>query len=75
MFPYEKQILAAARPLARTLLDISLPTSAAFADIQRLSQNLIAMNGILRDRRRCTIRLVMNPDGWSSARRCAPSPT
>ncbi|HET9105187.1 MAG TPA: ArsA family ATPase [Solirubrobacteraceae bacterium] len=62
VFPYEKQILAAARPLARTLLDISLPTSAAFADIQRLSQNLIAMNGILRDRRRCTVRLVMNPD-------------
>ena len=62
VFPYEKQILAAARPIARTLLDISLPTSAAFADIQRLSENLIAMNEILRDRRRCTIRLVMNPD-------------
>ena len=62
VFPYEKQILAAARPIARTLLDISLPTAAAFADIQRLSQNLIAMNEILRDRRRCTIRLVMNPD-------------
>ncbi len=33
-----------------------------FADIQRLSENLIAMNEILRDRERCTIRLVMNPD-------------
>ena len=33
-----------------------------FADIQRLSQNLIAMNEILRDRERCTVRLVMNPD-------------
>ena len=33
-----------------------------FADIERLSQNLIAMNEILRDRGRCTIRLVMNPD-------------
>ena len=62
VFPYEKQILAAARPLARSLLDISLPSSAAFADVQRLSQNLIAMNEILRDRSRCSIRLVMNPD-------------
>jgi arsenite-transporting ATPase len=33
-----------------------------FADIQRLSANLIAMNEILRDRARCTVRLVMNPD-------------
>jgi arsenite-transporting ATPase len=62
VFPYEKQILAAARPLARSLLDISLPTSAVFADVQRLSQNLIGMNEILRDRSRCSIRLVMNPD-------------
>jgi arsenite-transporting ATPase len=62
VFPIERQILAAARPLARSLLDIPLPSRAVFADIRRLSQNLIAMNGILRDRARCTIRLVMNPD-------------
>ena len=62
VFPYEKQILAAARPIARSLLDISLPSHAVFADMERLSQNLIAMNEILRDRRRCTLRLVMNPD-------------
>jgi arsenite-transporting ATPase len=62
VFPLERQILAAARPLARSLLDIQLPSSAVFADIQRLSQNLIAMNEILRDRQRCTVRLVMTPD-------------
>ncbi len=62
VFPLERQILAAARPLARSLLDIQLPSSAVFADIQRLSKNLIAMNEILRDRERCTVRLVMNPD-------------
>jgi arsenite-transporting ATPase len=62
VFPYEKQILAAARPIARSLLDISLPSQAVFADMERLSQNLIAMNEILRDRKRCTIRLVMNPE-------------
>jgi arsenite-transporting ATPase len=62
VFPLERQILAAARPLARSLLDIPLPTQAVFADIERLSKNLIAMNEILRDRSRSTIRLVMNPD-------------
>jgi arsenite/tail-anchored protein-transporting ATPase len=62
VFPMERQILAAARPLARSLFDISLPDRAVFADIQRLSKNLIAMNEILRDRERSTIRLVMNPD-------------
>jgi arsenite/tail-anchored protein-transporting ATPase len=62
VFPFERQILAAARPIARSLLDISLPGKAVFADVERLSQNLIAMNEILRDRSRSTIRLVMNPD-------------
>jgi arsenite/tail-anchored protein-transporting ATPase len=62
VFPMERQLLAAARPLARSLLDIPLPTEAVFADIQRLSRNLIAMNEILRDREHATIRLVMNPD-------------
>jgi arsenite-transporting ATPase len=62
VFPMERQILAAARPLARSLLDIPLPSQAVFADIHRLSQNLIEMNEILRDRTRSTVRLVMNPD-------------
>lgn len=62
VFPIEGQLLAAARPLARSLLDISLPGEAAFADVHRLSRQLIAMNEILRDRERCTVRLVMNPD-------------
>ncbi|HEX8975335.1 MAG TPA: ArsA family ATPase [Solirubrobacteraceae bacterium] len=62
VFPFERQILAAARPIARSLLDISLPSSAAFADVRRLSEHLITMNEILRDRSRCSIRLVMNPD-------------
>ena len=62
VFPMERQLLAAARPIARSLLDIPLPSQAVFADVRRLSENLIAMNGILRDRGRCTMRLVMNPD-------------
>jgi arsenite/tail-anchored protein-transporting ATPase len=60
--PLERAILAAAAPLARTVLDIPLPTSAVFEDVQRLSANLIAMDQILRDTEHSTIRLVMAPD-------------
>jgi arsenite-transporting ATPase len=62
VFPLERQILATAGPIARSLLDIPVPTHEVFADIKRLSQNLIAMNEILRDRARATVRLVMNPE-------------
>jgi arsenite-transporting ATPase len=62
VFPQERQLLAAARPLARTFLDVSLPGEAVFADVQRLMDNLVAMNDILRDHSHVSIRLVMNPD-------------
>jgi arsenite-transporting ATPase len=62
VLPFERMILATAAPLARTVLDIPLPTSAVFADVQRLSTNLIAMHEILKDTAHSTIRLVMAPD-------------
>jgi arsenite/tail-anchored protein-transporting ATPase len=62
VFPLERRILAAAGPLARALLDVPLPGHAVFADVQRVSQRLIEMNGLLHNRERCTIRLVLNPD-------------
>jgi arsenite/tail-anchored protein-transporting ATPase len=49
-------------PFARSLFDIPLPGDAVFRDVERLARNLVAMNGILRDRSRTTVRLVMNPD-------------
>ncbi len=62
VFPWERRLYAAARPFARTLLDIPMPSEAVFDDVKRLVQNLVAMNVILRDRSRTSIRLVMNPD-------------
>jgi arsenite-transporting ATPase len=49
-------------PLARTLFDLPLPGDAVFDDVERLARNLVAMNGILRDRSRTTVRLVTSPD-------------
>ena len=62
MFGRERALLAAARPLARTFLDLSLPDDKAFAEIQALVANLVAMHELLRDARRASIRLVMTPD-------------
>ena len=62
VFPWERRLMAAARPFARTFLDIPLPTEAVMDDVQRLARNLVEMNSILRDRDTTTIRLVMNPD-------------
>src|SRR5947209_596326 len=62
VFPLERQLLAAAGPVVRSLLDIPIPTHAVFADIRRLSENLIELNEILRNRDRATVRLVMTPD-------------
>ena len=49
-------------PFARTLFDLPLPGDGVFDDVERLARNLVAMNGILRDRARTSVRLVMNPD-------------
>src|SRR3954465_12401375 len=62
VLPFERKMMAAARPFARPMLDGSLPSERVFDDVQRLVQNLGSMNVILRDRTCTSIRLVMNPD-------------
>src|SRR3954451_23062641 len=62
MLGREHALLSAARPLARAVLDLQLPDARAFAEIQKLVANLVAMHELLRDSERASIRLVMTPD-------------
>jgi arsenite-transporting ATPase len=62
VFPWEKRILTAARPFARTMLDLPLPGNDVLAEVQRLVRNLVEMSEILRNRSQASIRLVMNPE-------------
>ena len=62
VFPVEGKMVAAARPLAKTFLDVDLPDQDVFGEVNRLVRNLVAMNQILRDTERASIRLVMNAD-------------
>jgi arsenite/tail-anchored protein-transporting ATPase len=62
VFPWERRLVTAAGPIARSMFDVPLPGGEVFDDVERLVRNLVAMNGILRDRARTSIRLVVNPD-------------
>jgi len=62
VFPWEKQIMAAAAPLARSVLDMPLPGRPAIGEVRRLVENLLTMHELLRDRERVSLRLVMTPD-------------
>ncbi len=62
IFPQQGRLLDAARPLARALLDVGLPGEAVLDEVGALARNLISLNEILRDRERCTVRLVMTPE-------------
>jgi arsenite-transporting ATPase len=62
VFGRERALLAAARPLARTFLDLTLPDERVLGDVQRLIANLVEMHELLRDSRSVSIRLVMTPD-------------
>src|SRR5215210_7300324 len=62
LFGREHALLAAARPLARTFLDLQLPDDRAFGEVQGLVANLVAMHELLRDAEHASIRLVMTPD-------------
>ncbi|MBI4896926.1 MAG: ArsA family ATPase [Actinobacteria bacterium] len=62
VFPWERKLMAAARPFAKTFLDLPLPDKAVYDEVERLVGSLVAMNEILRDRSRTSVRLVMTPD-------------
>lgn len=62
IFPQQGKIMDAARPLARAVLDVSLPGDAVLDEIGALARGLIALNEILRDGETCSVRLVMTPD-------------
>ena len=62
VLPWEKRLVSAARPFARGLLDVELPSGDVFSEVQQFVENLAEMSDILRDHQTTSVRLVMNPD-------------
>lgn len=60
--PREGLLVGAARPLARSLLDVELPGDDVLGEVHALVSNLVSMNALLRDRERTSVRLVMSPE-------------
>src|SRR5256885_7572850 len=61
VFPIERKLVAAARPFARTLLDVPLPGDRGFDDVERLGGGLPALNPHPRRRSAPTRRVAVNP--------------
>jgi arsenite-transporting ATPase len=62
VFPWERRLISAARPVAKAFLDIPLPDKEVYNEVERLVGSLVAMNDILRDHTHTSLRLVMTPD-------------
>ncbi|MCB0830463.1 MAG: TRC40/GET3/ArsA family transport-energizing ATPase, partial [Solirubrobacterales bacterium] len=61
VFPWNRSLLSKAAPIAKAL-EIPMPEPELMDEVEHLIENLLAMDGILRDHEHCSIRLVMNPD-------------
>ncbi len=62
VFPWEKRLISAAKPVAKAFFDIPLPDKQVYDEVERLVGSLVAMNDILRDHEHTSLRLVMTPD-------------
>jgi len=62
VFPQQGRLLDVGRPFARAVLDVSLPGEDALAQVGALARGVVAMNELLRDAERVSVRLVLTPD-------------
>lgn len=62
IFGIERNVMRAARPIAKMLTDVPLPDESYFAAIQRLFQRLEGIEQILLDPEMTTVRLVTNAE-------------
>jgi arsenite/tail-anchored protein-transporting ATPase len=62
IFRFERNLMRAARPIARRISKVPLPDDSYFEEIQRLWQRMEGVDKILTDPERATVRLVTNPE-------------
>src|SRR5579864_6688179 len=62
VFPFQRGILKAVRPVANRLSPVELPTDSYFANIQSLFARLDGIAELLEDPRVTSVRLVTNPE-------------
>jgi arsenite-transporting ATPase len=62
IFPFQRGLLKAVRPLANRVSPMELPPDSYFANIQGLFQRLEGIGDLLEDPRMTSVRLVTNPE-------------
>src|SRR5580698_1070421 len=62
IFPFQRTVLKAVRPLANRVSPVELPTDSYFANIQDLFGKLDGIDDLLENPRITSVRLVTNPE-------------
>jgi arsenite-transporting ATPase len=62
IFPFQRSLLKAVRPIANRVAPFELPTDSYFVNIQRLFEKLEGVDEIMEDPSTTSVRLVTNPE-------------
>ncbi len=62
IFPFQRGLLKAVRPLANRVSPVELPTDSYFANIQQLFRRLDGIGELMEDAKITSVRLVTNPE-------------
>jgi arsenite/tail-anchored protein-transporting ATPase len=62
IFPFQRGILKAVRPIANRVSPVELPTDSYFANIQDLFSRLDGIGELMEDAKVTSVRLVTNPE-------------
>jgi arsenite-transporting ATPase len=62
IFPFQRNLLKAVRPIANRVAPFELPTDNYFANIRALFEKLEGVNEIMEDPNTTSVRLVTNPE-------------
>lgn len=62
VFPFQRNIVKAVRPIANRVSPVELPTDKYFANVKELFGKLEGIDELLEDPRQTSVRLVTNPE-------------
>lgn len=62
IFPIERKVMGAIRPVARRISSLPLPDDAVYDSVRRFYDRLAGVKDVLTDARTTSVRLVVNPE-------------
>ncbi len=62
VFPFQRTVIRAVRPIANRVSPVELPTDRYFANVQELFKRLEGIDTLLEDPQQTSVRLVTNPE-------------